>query len=307
MRKAVLEMVYELAKKDLRVYFIGSDLGSGTLDRFKQEMPERFLMEGINEQNIIGMSAGLALEGKIVYINTIATFLTRRCFEQIVLDLCLHHAKVRLIASGGGYVYAPLGPTHQAIDDIGILRPIPNMTIVAPADAEEMKRLMMQTLDYPGPIYIRLAKGGDSIVTKEPFQIGKVLLYREGRDALVVTTGITLQLALQAAEQLAQEEIWCSILHAPTIKPLDIEMIRQQAQKVPIVVTIEEHNIIGGLGSAVAEVIAEANFTQPKKFKRMGIPDLFAEGYGSQAALMEKYGLSVHHLIHTIKNMRTTL
>src|SRR6266705_2239124 len=142
MRKTSLDMVYELARKDKRVFFIGSDLGIGTLKQFKEEMPERFFMEGVSEANIVGMAAGLALEGKIVYINTIATFLTRRCFEQVALDLCLHKANVRLIANGGGVVYAPLGPTHEAIEDIAIFRALPNMTIIAPGDANEMRRFM---------------------------------------------------------------------------------------------------------------------------------------------------------------------
>ena len=161
MRKTSLDLVYQLAKKDERVFFIGSDLGVGTLDEFRREIPDRFLMEGVSEMNIVGMAAGLALEGKIVYVNTIATFLTRRCFEQNVLDLGLHNVRVRLISNGGGVVYAPLGPTHLAIDDLAIMRTIPNMTIVAPSDAEEMKRLMPLTIDHPGPIYIRLGKGGD--------------------------------------------------------------------------------------------------------------------------------------------------
>src|SRR5213592_860492 len=131
MRKTCLDMVYELARKDERIFFIGSDLGIGTLKQFKAEMPDRFLMEGVSEQSIVGVAAGLALEGKIVYVNTIATFLTRRCFEQVVLDLCLHDVKVRLIGHGGGLVYAPLGPTHLAIEDIAILRAIPNMTVIA--------------------------------------------------------------------------------------------------------------------------------------------------------------------------------
>src|SRR6266705_4064563 len=142
MRKTSLDMVYELARKDTRIIFIGSDLGIGTLKQFKAEMPGRFLMEGVSEANIVGIAAGLALEGKIVYINTIATFLTRRCFEQVALDLCLHNANVRLIANGGGVVYAPLGPTHLAIEDVAIMRALPNMTVVAPADAPEMVRLM---------------------------------------------------------------------------------------------------------------------------------------------------------------------
>src|SRR5437773_5061026 len=145
-------MVYELAKKDERIVFIGSDLGIGTLDNFRTDMPDRFFMEGVSEANVVGMAAGMALEGRIVYVNTIATFLTRRCFEQVVLDLGLHNVNVRLIANGGGVVYAPLGPTHLAIDDIAILRAVPNMTIVAPCDAEEMKRLMPLTVDHQGPM-----------------------------------------------------------------------------------------------------------------------------------------------------------
>ena len=173
MRQMCLNMVYDLAKEDDRVFFIGSELGVGTLDRFKEEMPDRFFMEGVTEANMIGMATGLALEGKITYVNTIATFLTRRCFEQIVLDACLHEANVRLIGNGGGLVYAPLGPTHMAIEDIAILRSIPNMTIVAPADADEMARLMPLTLDHKGPMYIRLAKGYDPIVTNDnqPFEM----------------------------------------------------------------------------------------------------------------------------------------
>src|SRR6266566_6388611 len=160
MRKTCLDMVYELARKDKRIFFMGSDLGIGTLKAFKAEMPDRFFMEGVSEANIVGMAAGLALEGKIVYVNTIATFITRRCFEQVVLDVGLHNANVRLIASGGGVAYAPLGPTHLAIDDLAIMRTIPNMTVVAPCDADEMRRLMPLTLAHDGPIYIRLGKGG---------------------------------------------------------------------------------------------------------------------------------------------------
>src|SRR3977135_2011812 len=202
MRKRSLDMVYELAKKDERVVFIGSDLGAGTLDQFRREMPDRFFMEGVSEANIVGMAAGMALEGRIVYVNTIATFLTRRCFEQVVLDLGLHNVKVRLIANGGGVVYAPLGPTHLAIDDIAIMRAVPNMTIVAPSDAEEMTRLMPQTVEHKGPMYIRLGKVGDPVVPtpEHPFQIGKAITMTSGSDVLLVTTGITLKIGLEAAE-----------------------------------------------------------------------------------------------------------
>jgi transketolase len=306
MRQTCLDQVYELAKQDERIFFIGSDLGVNTLDKFKQEMPGRFLMEGISEQYVVGMASGLALEGKIVYVNTISTFITRRCFEQIVVDVCLHNLNVRLIGNGGGLVYAPLGPTHLAIEDISILRAVPNMAVVAPADADEMRRFMPQTVEHPGPIYIRLAKGFDPIVTTDqiPFRIGKALPVREGRDALLISTGITLKLALNAAKELAEQGIECAVLHMPTIKPLDTAALLAHATTVPVIVTIEENTTIGGLGSAVAEVIAEADFNSVKRFRRIGIPDVFAKHYGSQDDLMEHYRISAKELVATVKRLR---
>src|SRR6516162_144750 len=157
MRATCVNMIYELAKLDRRVLFIGSDLSPGLLDEMRRAMPERWYMEGVTEANVIGMAAGLAMEGYMPYVNTIATFITRRCYEQVAIDLCLHDLPVRLIGNGGGLVYAPLGPTHLAIEDISIMRVLPEMAVVAVADAEEMTRLMEASLDWPGPIYIRLA------------------------------------------------------------------------------------------------------------------------------------------------------
>ena len=305
MRKMCLDVVYELARKDKRVFFIGSDLGIGTLEKFKDEMPERFFMEGISEANMVGMAAGLAMEGKIPYVNTIATFLTRRCFEQVVVDLGLHNLNARLLGNGGGLVYAPLGPTHEAIEDIAIMRSIPNMTVIAPADANEMRRAMLQSLDHEGPMYFRIAKGGEPIVTTDdiPFEIGKAFLMRQGPAGLVVTTGITLNNGLQAAEQLQREGLRISVLHVPTIKPLDRETILAQAAKVPVIVTVEEHSMIGGLGGAVAEIVSEANFNSVKRFRRIGIPDVFADRYGSQASLMQGFGITTENIVAVIKNL----
>ena len=296
-------MIIALARKDQRVFFIGSDLGTGTMQEFKDEMPERFFMEGISEQNIVGMAAGLAMEGKMPYVNTIATFITRRCFEQNVIDLGLHNLDVRLIGNGGGFVYAPLGPTHQAIDDIAIMRVIPNMTVIAPADAEEMKRLMPTTIDHHGPIYIRLAKGYDPIVTDtdQLFKIGKAYRMREGRDAVLVTTGITLGIALKASDKLNTFGIKTAVLHMPTIKPLDVESLIDISGPARMIVTLEEHSIIGGLGSAVAETILEAGFDTPKLFKRIGIPDVFASGYGSQQMLMDKYDITARKVVSVVR------
>ena len=298
-------MVYELAKKNEKVLFIGSDLGPGVLQEFKEKIPERFFMEGIAEQHIIGMAAGLALDGFIPYVNTIATFLTRRCFEQIALDLCLHDLPVRLIGNGGGLVYAPLGPTHQAIEDIGILRTLPNMTIVAPCDAEEMKRIMAASLDWPHPLYIRLAKGGDQIVSRPDlgFQIGKGINLRKGGKVLFITTGITTQRALFAAQSLSDLDIDCGVFHIHTIKPFDHEGLMQAAESVELVVTVEEHVLNGGLGSAVLESFSDHEMA--KKVIRLGIPDVFAKQYGSQDIIMEGFGLDAENIVKTVKKYFT--
>jgi len=308
MRKTCLDMVYELARKDRRIFFIGSDLGVGTLKQFKAEMPDRFLMEGVSEANVVGVAAGLALEGKIVYVNTIATFLTRRCFEQVALDLCLHNANVRLIANGGGVVYAPLGPTHEAIEDIAIFRSLPRMTIIAPADAEEMRRMMPTTVDHAGPIYIRLGKGGDPVVTNDrvPFQIGRAFPMREGSDALIITTGIMLKAALDAAASLAGSGIEAAVLHVPTVKPFDQETFLEIAAPVRTIVVAEEHTVIGGLGSAVAEIIAETDFQTPKRFKRIGIPDVFPDQYGSQASLLKRYDITAERIVSVVQQLSQT-
>jgi transketolase len=302
-RKVAIETVYELAQKDPRVVFIGSDLGRDTLKNFKKEFPERFFMEGVSEATVVGMAAGMALEGKIPYINTISTFLMRRACEQVILDMCLHNVNVRLLGSGGGLVYAPLGPTHLATDDIAIGRAIPNLTVVAPCDADEMKRVMLASVSWPGPMYIRIAKGGDPVVSKSSggFQIGKAILMKEGKDAIVVTTGITAKIGLDAAEHFARRGVDVGVLHVHTLKPLDTAMVQRAITSVPAVVSIEEHSVLGGLGSAVAEVIAESGLA--KRFKRIGIPDVFPEEYGNQASLMKRYSVTTENLIAVLSDL----
>jgi len=213
MRQASLNMVLALAREDERVVFIGSDLGANTLDAMRREFPDRFFMEGVSEANIVGLAAGMALEGYIPYVNTIATFLTRRCYEQVAVDLCLHQLPVRLIGSGGGFVYAPLGPTHQAIEDIAIMRALPGMTVIAVSDAEQMTEVMRQSLAWPGPIYFRLGKGGEPVVplAGQPVVIGRAIRLRDPRDVLLVTTGIMLQECLRAADLLAESGLIASL------------------------------------------------------------------------------------------------
>ena len=304
MRKTSLNTIHELAKEDERVVFIGSDLGAGVLDEFKTNIPERFFMEGIAEQHIIGMAAGLSMDGFVPYVNTIATFLTRRCYEQIAVDLCLHDLPVRLIANGGGYVYAPLGPTHQAIEDISIMRSLPNMTVIAPCDAVEMKKIINATLDYTHPIYIRLAKGGDQIISNEdePISIGEGVVFKEPDDGLFISTGIMTQVALEASEELNKDGYSVGVLHLHTIKPLDNEKLMTIVPKVKKIITVEEHSLIGGLGSSILEFCNENLPDNIQNITRLGIPDRFSQNYGSQNELLEHIGLTSRNLYHEMRN-----
>jgi transketolase len=294
-RNTCLEQIYELAKKDNRVVFIGSDLRLGTLQQFKDEFPNRYFMEGVCEQNIIGMAAGLALDGFIPYVNTIATFLTRRCYEQVCLDLGLHDLPVRLIGNGGGLVYAPLGPTHLAIDDIALMRNIPNMTIVCPSDAEEMKDLMPQTLDYPHPMYIRIGRGFvDPVVYTNDFKIGAAKIVSRGYShKTIVSTGLTTDIAIKIAKRID-----ANVLHVPTIKPFPSNYLCKLANDSREFIVIEEHSLCGGLGSAILECLADNDIQIP--VKRFGIPDAFPARYGTWDTLMEHYGLTTEKILEQL-------
>jgi transketolase len=303
MRKVCLDTVHTLAKRDPRVVFIGSDLGPGVLEGMKQEFPERHFMEGIYEANVIGMAAGLAMDGFIPYVNTIATFITRRGFEQVALDLCLHRLPVRLIGNGGGVVYAPLGPTHLAVDDFALMRVLPNMTVMAVCDADEMRRLMEQSLDWPDPIYIRLAKGGDEVVSKEDngFTIGKAIAMRRASVAdslLFVTTGVMTTNTLAAAETLAAKGIDSTVLHFHTIKPLDVAALLAHAANAKAIVTVEEHSRINGFGTAIIETLVDNLPTIPP-VKRLGLSDAFSKHYGNQNDLLEINSLMPQQIAET--------
>jgi transketolase len=296
MRATCQNMVYELAKHDERVVFIGSDLSPGLLDGMKRDMPARYYMEGITEANVVGMAAGLAMEGFVPYVNTIATFITRRCYEQVAVDLCLHNLPVRLIGNGGGLVYAPLGPTHLAIDDIAIMRALPNMTVFAACDAPEMIRFMRQSADWPLPIYIRLAKGGDPVVSREElgFAIGKAIVLRQARSprpVVLMATGVMTTNCLAAAERLASAGIDATVVHFHTVKPLDAAAVRDHAADASLVVTVEEGTMIGGFGSAVTDVLVANMGPALPRLSRLGLPDEFPHHYGSQNDLWEYYGL----------------
>lgn len=296
MRAACINMVHELARRDGRVLFIGSDLSPGLLEGMRREMPDRWFMEGVTEANVIGMAAGLAMEGYMPYVNTIATFITRRCYEQVAIDLCLHRLPVRLLGNGGGLVYAPLGPTHLAIEDIAIMRALPNMTVTAVCDAREMARLMEATLAWPDPIYIRLAKGGDPIVSRDEagFAIGKAIPMRRARSrhsVVMLATGIMTTNCLAAADILAGDGIDASVVHFHTIKPLDGETLLEFVHDAELVVTVEEGTLTGGFGSAVIELLVDRRGAALPALVRIGLPDAFPDKYGVQEDLFEVHGL----------------
>jgi len=300
MRKTSLDMVHALAKRDPRVVYIGSDPGSGTLDKMHEEFPGRFFIEGIAEAHVIGMSAGMAMEGYIPYVNTIATFITRRCYEQVAVDLCLQELPVRLIANGGGLVYAPLGPTHTAVEDIAIMRALPKMTVICPTDADEMRRFMEQTPNWPSPMYIRLGKGGDPITSRdeEGFTIGRAIVKRDPGSVLIVTTGIMVHHVLQATVLLGAKGVHCGVAHFHTVKPFDSRTLLDLAAGVKIVATVEEHTLMGGLGSAVLECLSDHSIYKP--VLRLGLPDRFTHHYGSQDGLLKHYGLNANGIASSI-------
>jgi len=306
MRKTCINMVHELAEKDKKVVFVGSDLSPGLLSKMKEQFGNRHYMEGIAEANVIGMAAGMAMEGFKPYVNTIATFITRRCYEQVAVDLCLHNLPVRLIGNGGGYVYAPLGPTHQAIEDIAIMRALPNMTVTAVCDADEMERLMKATLDWPNPIYIRLGKGGDPIISRDElgFKIGKAINLHpsknEESDVLIISTGVATTQALEAAKQLEKVGVDVNLLHIHTIKPLDEEAILTATKNTRKIITVEEHSLIGGLGSAVIELLIDKFEGKLPSIKRLGISDKFSEHYGSQLELMKHVGIAAQNIVDAV-------
>lgn len=289
MRKAALNQIASLVETDSRVVFVGSDLGAGVMSDAMNQYPDRVLMEGIAEQHIVGMAAGLALDGFVPFVHTIGTFLTRRALEQVVVDVALHSLPVRLIASGGGMVYAPLGPTHQAIDDFALMRAIPGMAIFAPVDPREMEELVSALSTWPGPAYVRVGKGGESIVTEQGFSIGALRVLHKGQDAVVFTTGALGHEVLGAARELAELGLGVTVVHVPTIAPLDHEGVAGFLSDAGRVFVIEEHLPDGGLWTAIVETAMRSGVSS--KIHHVSLPRGYAQNYGTQADHWKACGL----------------
>lgn len=304
MRNAFLKELFELAEKDDRIVLIVGDLGFGVVTPFMERLPRQFLNAGVAEQNMTGMAAGMALSGKIAFTYSIANFPTMRCLEHIRNDVCYHNANVKIVTVGGGFAYGAMGATHHAIEDLAVMRALPGMTVVAPGDPVEARAATRAITEYPGPCYLRLGKAGEPVVHQAeiPFKLGKAIPMREGRDATLICTGGMLQTAVRAAQCLADEGIEVRLLSMPTLKPLDNDAVLAAAQETRAILTLEEHSILGGLGSAVAEVLAESDI--PKiPFKRIGVPPGFSPHIGSQEYMQERHGLTPEAVAKTVEHV----
>lgn len=300
MRKTAIHTLAAMMETDSRLVFIGSDLKHGAGLEMRRAFPGRFFMEGISEGHVIGMASGLSLEGKQCYVAANAAFLVRRAYEQLYLDAGLHKANVRLLAHGGGMLFAPLGPTHTVPDDFALMRSVPNMTVIAPCDVDEVARLMPLTAQWEGPIYIRCGKGKTPVVSSgsRPFSIGRGIVMREERapDVLLAATGIGTPLAMCAARLLEKSGYSVSVLHMHTVKPLDTALLLEKAEGVRCLVTVEEHMLSGGLGSAVAETLLEAGLGKGLIFRRFGLGQDVLPGGGSQEENLPAQGFSAEAL-----------
>lgn len=282
--------------KNPNVVVLEADLGNATKSNaFKEVAPERYFNMGISEQDLIGTAAGFAAAGKIPLASTFAVFATGRAFEQVRNSVCYPKLNVKICATHAGLTVGADGGSHQAIEDISLMRTLPNMTVINPADAKEAEAAVLAAIDYQGPVYIRLGRAETKDIHDDSyhFEWGKAEVLRQGSDVTIFATGIMTAKALDAAETLAKQGVQAEVINVHTIKPLDEETVIASAKKTGKVVTAEEHSIIGGLGSAVAEVLARQC---PTKQAFVGVQDSFGES-GSPNDLLEKYGLTTEAIV----------
>lgn len=304
MRNAYLEALYELAKNNKQIIALVADIGAIVYDKYREDFPDQFINCGIAEPNMITVAAGLASCGKIPFTYTITPFITMRTYEQIKNDVCLHNANVKIVGVGAGLRYSTLGPTHHAIEDIAIMKTLPNIRIVSPCDPVESKKATFAIAEIRGPIYFRIGTRGEPKIYQDDyeFQFGKGIIMREGKDATIIATGSILNDAIQASDQLKKEGIETGVINIHTIKPIDKEIIIRSARDTGIVVTVEEHNIEGGFGESVSSVILE-NYNQPVNFKRLGIKDCFCSYYGKHQELKSHFGIAKEDIVREVRNL----
>lgn len=292
--------VVEAARKHPEIVVVCADLTDSTRSAdFKKEFPDRFVQVGVHEQFLAAGGAGLALGGKIPYITSYAMFCPGRAWEMVRTNICLNDVNVKVIGSHAGVSVGPDGATHQAIEDIAIMRPIPNMTIIAPCDAIEAKKATLAIAEWKGPCYVRFAREKTPVFTTEetPFEIGKASTFRAGKDVAIIACGSLVHNALVAAEELAEEGLDVMVVNSHTIKPLDEKAVLHAAETCGAVVTVEEHQVTGGLGGAVAEYLAKA---RPTIQEFVGVPNVFGES-GEPNDLIRHFGMDVPAIKKAVK------
>jgi len=302
MRDTFIQELIMLAEADSNVVLITGDLGFGVFDEFSQRFPSQFLNVGVAEQNLMMISAGMALEGKKIFAYSIGNFPTLRCLEQIRNDICYHDLNVTIIGMGGGFSYGQLGMSHHATEDISIMRALPNMLVLAPCSASEVKNTMHSLNNFMGPAYLRLDKSQYIEYSKaSKFKIGKANKIREGGSVTLVSSGGIMEEVMKAAEELSIEGIDCRVLSMHTIKPLDKDAIKLASKETGGIISIEENTILGGLGSAIAEYCLESDCL-PKFFHRIGLKDTYSSIVGDQKYLRNYYEMDSQFIKNTVKN-----
>ena len=293
MRNAFAKQITELAQADERIVVLSGDIGNRLFDDLKAKCPGRFFNCGVAEANMIGMAAGMAMCGLRPVCYTITPFITYRCLEQIRIDVCYHHVPVIIVGTGAGLSYASLGSTHHSCEEMGMLRLLPGLAVVAPADAMEVRGALKAALKHPHPVYIRIGKKGEPVIHKtEPtFEIGRAIPVREGDDVCLLSTGNMLPTALATADLLTQKEVSAKVVSFHTIKPLDEVTLADAFARFRLVVTLEEHSILGGLGGGVAEWLSACPSARAKLI-RCGTPDEFLHETAEQGEARAKYGLT---------------
>ena len=291
MRTAFIDTLRELARIDDRIFLLTADMGYSVFETFRDEFPDRFLNTGIAEQNTIGIAAGLASRGKIVFVYSIIPFVTMRCFEQVRLDLAYNFMNVKLVGVGAGLTYGSLGSSHHALEDIAIMQSLPDMTVLCPGDPIETRELIKRSFEYEGPVYIRLGKNGEPKIHPDEtrIEIGKSITVLEGNDLALITTSNMLETGKKWVEEWKQDGVNVSLISMPSLKPFDSSTVKNLIDKEIPIITLEEHSVIGGLGSIISQVIATTG--KPVKFQQIGINDKFSDVIGGHEFQRKKFML----------------
>ena len=302
MRTAYLDVLHELAGKDKNVYALISDNGAIVYDKFRADFPKQYLNLGISEANMIGMAAGMASRGKIPFAYTIGAFLAYRALEFIRNDVCLQNMNVKIIGTGAGEVYSALGPTHHTTEDIGMLRALPNLIVLSPASPLEVRKATLAAYEHNGPVYMRLGTNKEPEIYEKDYEfcVGRAVTLRAGNDITIISHGSIIKDVLDIVDDMTSAGLSTRVIDMHTLKPIDTEIIIKAANETHRILTVEDHNIIGGLGSAVAEVIAEENLDT--KFKRLGLTD-FSHGYGDYEEVKMQNGVGRGQIKEAIKGV----